>query len=242
MVAADRPSVKGQTHAGAGVMRSAIGHGRPRHDTPATAGIARGQAPLVALVDRAVSRDYAAALPGSFFDDLAVYGRRCDSAGPDQAFYCATTAVAGIFLVLSAGAVSVLIALAIAGSLLSAVPPVRGVAASVRSQLPAIAIPSLLIVVPMYLVALSSSVCLSDSEIHYRPNLLFPMRTYGLSQVAEVQRQCLRGNGRWDPRLWVRMTGGSWFDLSYDHGAYLKSSQRILGLLHRARVNTAAPS
>jgi hypothetical protein len=42
-----------------------------------------------------------------------------------------------------------------------------------------------LFVLPIYLFALISNVCVSDSQIYYRPNIFFRLRTYGMSQIKE---------------------------------------------------------
>jgi hypothetical protein len=170
--------------------------------------------------------------------------------GPDHAFFCTPTHYAAVVLVISGFFISVPIGLMVANLLLWMVPPIRyslengesragGSFIRNLSQLATLAIRMYLVVVPVYLIALSSRVCLSDFEIYYRPNIFFPRRTYGLSQVAEVRSRCTRGREGWNIGLEITMTDGSLFDLAVDNGEYLASSERILGLFHNVRLKTA---
>lgn len=177
------------------------------------------------------------------FDDLILLG-------PDHAFFCTPTHFAAFVLVILGFVVSVPIGLVIANLLLWMVPPIRyslenaesragGSFVRNLSQLVTLALPMYLVVVPLYLIALSSSVCLSDGEIYYRPNIFFPLRTYDLSQVVEVRSRCTRGREGWDIGIEITMTDGSLFDLAVAEGQYRASSERILGLFHNIRLKTA---
>jgi hypothetical protein len=96
-----------------------------------------------------------------------------------------------------------------------------------------------LFLVLLYLFGLSSNVCLSDSEIYYRPNIFVPLRTYALSQIAEVRPRCTFPTRSWLPGLEIRMADGASFNLAAVWPLYFASSERILGLLANAPLNTS---
>ena len=101
--------------------------------------------------------------------------------------------------------------------------------------------------VPVYLFALSSNVCLSASEIYYRPNIFFPLQIYALSQIAEVRPQCTKGPkfairaSRSGPMigLEIRMTDTTSFNIAAVKPVYLASSERILDLLQNVPLNNS---
>lgn len=169
--------------------------------------------------------------------------------GHHNVFFCTPTEYATIILVLAGFAISIPIAGMIANSLMWMVPPIRSVLENAKSRvggsfiraqsgIATFALRVYLVVVPVYLFALSSNVCLSDSTIYYRPNILFPLRTYAPSQVVELRPRCTRGRG-WDIGLDITMTDGSSFDLAVIEPVYLASSERILALLPNVPLNTS---
>jgi hypothetical protein len=93
-----------------------------------------------------------------------------------------------------------------------------------------------LVVLPIYLFALSSNVCVSDSQIYYRPNIFFRLQTYGMSQIKEVRPRCVRTRRGWNTGLAVAMTDASVFDIKQP---LLPSSERILAVLRSAPLNAS---
>jgi len=107
-----------------------------------------------------------------------------------------------------------------------------------NSELLKVAALSTLVLVPIYVIAFGSKVCLSESRIYYQLHLLAPQRTYSLSQVVEVQPRCTRASrGGWDLGLGIAMDDGASFDLAVGGPLFASSSKRILSLLRGLRVN-----
>jgi hypothetical protein len=95
---------------------------------------------------------------------------------------------------------------------------------------------SALILMPIYVIAVGSEVCLSDSKIYYRPYSLASQQTYDMSQVAEVRPRCTKGNrGGWDIGLDLVMSDGASFDFAVVGPWFSSSSARILTSLRGLR-------
>lgn len=99
-----------------------------------------------------------------------------------------------------------------------------------------------LLMVVLYLFALSSNVCLSDSELYYRPSIFYPMEIYRLSEVAEVRSICRKERRGWYTQLEIRMTDDSLFDLTAVKPIYDASSERIRAMLRGIPQNTVGMS
>lgn len=165
---------------------------------------------------------------------------------PDNVFFCTPTQYALVILVIAGFVISVPIAGMTANLLMWMVPPIRsaleneklragGSFIRAQSGIATLAVRMYLFLVPIYLIALSSNVCVSDSEIYYRPNILLPLRTYDLPQVVEVRPQCTRGRG-WNIGIEITMADGSLLDLGVLPGF---PSERILALLRNVPLNTS---
>jgi hypothetical protein len=85
---------------------------------------------------------------------------------------------------------------------------------------------------PIYLLALGSMVCVSETEIQYRSQLLAGWQRYHMSQIVSVRPDCSRGSrGGWDVRLYLTMDDGRSFDLAALHPWLPSSWQRVVGEL-----------
>jgi len=107
-----------------------------------------------------------------------------------------------------------------------------------QSEISKFALRISLFVLPIYLFALSSNVCVSDSQIYYRPNIFFRLRTYGMSQIKEVRPRCGRGRRGWHTGLEIAMTDASVFDLG-DAMTSAPPSARMLALLRNVPLNAS---
>ena len=125
--------------------------------------------------------------------------------GPDKVFFCTPTHISEIVLLLAVGVLSVLIGFIIANLLLWMLPPIRAALeraeahagqsfSTANARLVKFSAISALILMPIYVIAVGSEVCLSDSKIYYRPYSLASQQTYDMSQVAEVRPRCTKGN------------------------------------------------
>lgn len=169
--------------------------------------------------------------------------------GPDNVIFCTPTHVSAIILFLALAVLSVPAGLVIANLLLWTIRPIRAALeradaragqsfATANAQLVNFAMLSALILLPIYVIALGSKDCLSDSEIYYRPHLLASQQTYALSQVAEVRPRCTKGTrGGWDIGLDLAMNDGASFDLAVIGPWFSSSSDRILTSLRGLRSN-----
>jgi hypothetical protein len=169
---------------------------------------------------------------------------------PDKVFYCSRTHWSDIVLFLVIALPSVPVGLAIANLILWTIPPVRAALkesearagetfARANAGLVKFASLSVLLLLPIYLFAAGSKVCLSNSEIYSRSHILSQFQTYDLSQVAAVRPRCTKGSrGGWDIGLDIVMNDGSSFDLAIGP-RFSSSSDRILGLLGGARPNAS---
>jgi hypothetical protein len=161
---------------------------------------------------------------------------------PDNVFFCTPTHYATLVLVLVGLLLSMPIGHMIANLVLWIVPPIRSALEQTgrsfmraQSQLAKVALYVSLFLVPIYLIALSSNVCVSDSEIYYRPNIFFPLGTYGVSQITEVRPRCTKGRGGRNIELEIAMNDASLLDLAA--WPFFPSSERILALLRNVPQN-----
>jgi hypothetical protein len=149
-----------------------------------------------------------------------------------------------MILFLIVGILSVLVGFTIANLLLWMVPPIRADLqraearagqsfAAANTGLVKFTSISALVLLPVYIAAVSSNVCLSDSQIYYQSHMLSPLRTYDRSQLAEVRPRCTKGSrGGWDIGLDIVMIDGASFDLAVVGPWFTASSERILAMLH----------
>lgn len=171
--------------------------------------------------------------------------------GPSDVFFCTPPLYAGTILIFAAIGLSASI-LSIGGILINlllwiALPIRSALWRSKRSfirsqsQLAKFALYISLFVIPIYLIVLSSHVCLSDSTIHYQPNIFSSSRTYRISQIAEVRPGCAKGSrGGWGIRLEIAMTDATLFDLAFlGTPLFGSSSEHILALLRNAPLDTS---
>jgi hypothetical protein len=85
---------------------------------------------------------------------------------------------------------------------------------------------------PIYLLAVGSMVCVSETEVQYRTQLLAGWHHYPLSRIASVRPDCSRGSrGGWDVRLYITMDDGTSFDLATLHPWLPSRWQQVMGKL-----------
>jgi hypothetical protein len=163
--------------------------------------------------------------------------------GPDSAFYCTPTRPAAIVLSMALFFVSIAIGFSIANLLLRTIPPIRAALeqaearagqsfTTVNAALVRYGVLFAVVCLPICVVAASSRVCLSDSQIFYRSHAFATLQSYSLSKVVELRPQCFRGSrGAWDIGLEVAMADGISLDLATIRPWFSRSSARILAVL-----------
>jgi hypothetical protein len=169
--------------------------------------------------------------------------------GPDKVFFCTPIHSSTIILFLAVGVLSLLIGFIIANLLLWIVPPIRAALeraearvgqsfVTANAELFKFTSISTLVLLPIYVAAVSSKVCLSDSQIYYQSHLFSPLQTYGMSQLAEVRPRCTEGSrGGWGIGLDIAMIDGTSFDLAVVGPWFSASSERIMSSLRGVRSN-----
>jgi hypothetical protein len=166
--------------------------------------------------------------------------------GPDDVFFCTPTHVSAIILLLLLFGLSIPLGFIIANLMLWTVPPIRAALekadgrsfANATAGLVRLTSVSALVLLPVYVAAVSSKVCLSESRIYYQSHLLASLQAYDLSQIAEVRPRCTKGSrGGWNIGLYIEMADGATFDLAYVEPWFFASSERILALLRGKRSN-----
>lgn len=179
--------------------------------------------------------------------------------GSDSAFYCTPTRPAAIVLSMSLFLVSIAIGFLIANLLLRTILPIRAALeqaearagqsfTTVNAALIRYAVLFAIVGLPICAVAASSRVCLSDSQIFYRPHAFAILQSYSLSKVVELRPQCFRGvRGAWDIGLEVAMADGISLDLATIRPWFSRSSPRILAVLWGMRsdysqIESACPT
>jgi hypothetical protein len=167
--------------------------------------------------------------------------------GPDAVFFCTPTLVAALILFLVVAALSVPAGFLAANLLLWPVPAIRTALqrsgarqsfAAANAEFIRMTAILALVLLPVYAVAVGSKVCLSDSQLYYRPSTLWTSRTYDLSQVTDLRPRCVRSSrGGWNLGLDVTTTDGSSFDLAVVDRWFAASSDRILAALQGVGSN-----
>jgi hypothetical protein len=169
--------------------------------------------------------------------------------GPDKVFFCTPIHSSAIILFLAIGVLSLLIGFIIGNLLLWMVRPIRAALeqaearagqsfVTANAELIKFASISALVLLPIYVAAVCSKVCLSDSQIYYQSHALSPLQTYGMSQLAEVRPRCTEGSrGGWDIGLDIAVIDGASFDLAVVGPWFSASSERILSSLRGVRSN-----
>jgi hypothetical protein len=166
---------------------------------------------------------------------------------PDGAFFCSPLNVAAIVLFIAIASLSIPVGFLLANAVLWIGSGTRAGKSERRSQQTfhaanagLVRFAGLLAVVllPVYVVAVGSEVCLSDKQVFYRKSSFSLLKTYRLDEIVELHPQCTRGSrGGWEVGLEAKMTDGLSFNFAAVGPWFSTWHEEILNVLRERSAN-----
>lgn len=179
--------------------------------------------------------------------------------GPDDVFFCTPANLAIVVMFLSVMPVAASGGCVISNLLIWTISPIRRALekaeapvgqsfSKANAALIKFFVIAVLIVLPILAVAMNSRLCLSQTELYYKPHLLASLQTYSLAQVVVVRPRCMRRNRtERDIGLDLVMSDGATFDVANIWPWFSPSSERVWAALRgipsdKSQVQADCPS